>query len=143
MLPFQLSFALIFGLASLVALSAAPAHAQDDTVFAERQAVPNGSPRRLLGNSFGGPGNQTYDYVVVGGGTAGLTLAVRLAEDGHTVAVVEAGSFYEISNSNYSQVPLESMEFTQKNASLDSPQVDWGFQTVPQEACHSEAYFVN
>jgi choline dehydrogenase len=46
-----------------------------------------------LGNSFGVPGkNASYDYVVVGGGTAGLTIAARLAEDSNTtVAVVEAG----------------------------------------------------
>ena len=32
--------------------------------------------------SFGDPGvNATFDYVVVGGGTAGLTVASRLAED--------------------------------------------------------------
>lgn len=35
---------------------------------------------------------KTFDYVVVGGGTAGLSLAVRLSEGSATVAVVEAGS---------------------------------------------------
>ena len=34
------------------------------------------------------------DYIVVGGGTAGLTIANRLAEN-NTVAVIEAGGFYE------------------------------------------------
>ncbi|GAB1312807.1 Glucose oxidase [Madurella fahalii] len=39
--------------------------------------------------------HQAYDYVIVGGGTAGLTLADRLTEDGkHTVLVVEIGGFY-------------------------------------------------
>jgi choline dehydrogenase-like flavoprotein len=34
----------------------------------------------------------SYDYIVVGGGTAGLALAVRLSECGkHTVGVLEAG----------------------------------------------------
>ncbi|KXX78386.1 Oxygen-dependent choline dehydrogenase [Madurella mycetomatis] len=37
-----------------------------------------------------------YDYVIVGAGTAGLTLADRLTEDGkRTVLVVEIGSFYD------------------------------------------------
>ncbi len=34
----------------------------------------------------------TYDYVIIGGGTAGLTLAARLTEDPEvTVGVIEAG----------------------------------------------------
>ncbi|KGO77079.1 Glucose-methanol-choline oxidoreductase, N-terminal [Penicillium italicum] len=69
------------------------------------------SPRgvtELFGNSCGQPGvNSTYDYIVVGGGTAGNAIAARLALDpaNYSVAVVEAGSFYEILNSNRTQVP--------------------------------------
>jgi choline dehydrogenase len=65
------------------------------------------APGRLLGNSFGNPGvNATYDYVVVGAGLAGSLVASRLAEalPNMTIAVIEAGSFYEISNGNYSQM---------------------------------------
>jgi choline dehydrogenase len=65
------------------------------------------APERLLGNSFGNPGiNATYDYVVVGAGLAGALTASRIAESlpNMTVAVIEAGSFYEISNGNYSQM---------------------------------------
>lgn len=87
--------------------------------------------RHLLGSSFGVPGNATFDYIVVGGGTAGLTIAARLAESG-TVAVVEAGSFYEISNGNYSEVPAYDAEFTSKDRSDVNPLVDWGFVTTPQ-----------
>jgi len=56
----------------------------------------------LYGNSFGVPGtNATYDYVVIGGGTAGLTIAARLAEDSDvSVAVIEAGGFYQQDNGN-------------------------------------------
>jgi heterodisulfide reductase subunit A-like polyferredoxin len=56
----------------------------------------------LYSNSFGVPGrNATYDYVVIGGGTAGLTIAARLAEDPNvSVAVVEAGGFYQQENGN-------------------------------------------
>jgi choline dehydrogenase-like flavoprotein len=44
---------------------------------------------------------------IVGGGNAGNTIAARLALDpaGYSVAVVEAGSFYEITEGNRSQVP--------------------------------------
>jgi choline dehydrogenase-like flavoprotein len=35
---------------------------------------------------------KTYDYLIIGGGTAGLTLAARLTEDSSvSVAVLEAG----------------------------------------------------
>jgi choline dehydrogenase len=46
-------------------------------------------------NSFGRPNqNETYDYVVIGGGTAGLAVAMRLVETTScAVAVVEAGGF--------------------------------------------------
>lgn len=48
----------------------------------------------------------TFDYVVVGGGTGGLAIATRLAENRSvSVAVVEAGGFYEIDNGNLSIVP--------------------------------------
>ncbi|KAL8917610.1 MAG: hypothetical protein Q9172_005773 [Xanthocarpia lactea] len=74
------------------------------------QAAPTASnihARRLLGSSFGVPGNnETYEYIIVGGGTAGLTLATRLAEQqSGRVAVIEAGGFYEIGNGNISQIP--------------------------------------
>lgn len=50
------------------------------------------SQRRLLPS---GPTTDTYDYVIVGGGTSGMTLAGRLSENkGVTVAVLEAGIDY-------------------------------------------------
>ncbi|KAM3068247.1 hypothetical protein ACMFMG_011291 [Clarireedia jacksonii] len=90
--------------------------------------------RSLLGNSFGVPGrNATYDYVIVGGGNAGLTVAYRLVEQqAGTVAVVEAGTFYEISNGNISQVPATDAVFAGKGATDWQPQIDWGYQTTPQ-----------
>lgn len=92
--------------------------------------------QQLLGNHFGTPGaNATYDYVVVGGGTAGLAVAYRLAEDGtRNVAVVEAGGFYESENGNISTVPAYCVQYGAFDPSSvhDFPLVDWGFLTVPQ-----------
>ena len=48
----------------------------------------------------------TFDYIIVGGGTAGLTLANRLSEDSSVqVAVIEAGTFYQITNPLLSSTP--------------------------------------
>lgn len=89
--------------------------------------------RRLLGSSFGIPGDHvTYDYVVVGGGTAGLTLAARLVEQqAGSVAIIEAGTFYETAG-NTSQVPAYDGFFSSKGANDWHPLVDWGYQTTPQ-----------
>lgn len=89
--------------------------------------------RALLGSSFGTPGNQSFDYVVVGGGNGGLAIAARLAEDPSvSVAVVEAGSFYEIDNGNKSQIPADDIYWTGKDPNDVNLLIDWGFVTTPQ-----------
>ncbi|KAF2126306.1 GMC oxidoreductase [Dothidotthia symphoricarpi CBS 119687] len=88
------------------------------------------------GNDFGIPQNASYDYVIVGGGTAGLTLAYRLAESGtYSVAVVEAGGFYEQDNGNTSVVPAYCTRYatTTVESATQYPLVDWGFVTEAQE----------
>lgn len=88
------------------------------------------------GNDFGLHLNATYDYVVVGGGTAGLAVAYRLAEDGtKSVAVVEAGGFYEQENGNVSVVPAYCLDYatnTEESAHT-YPLVDWGFITQAEQ----------
>ncbi|KAJ6178543.1 Glucose-methanol-choline oxidoreductase [Penicillium mononematosum] len=93
-----------------------------------------GNPGPLLGTSFGIPSaNATFDYVVVGGGNAGLTIASRLAQNQTvSVAVVEAGGFYETDNGNYSVVPGYSSYYTGSDPTDYQPLVDWGFSTQPQ-----------
>ncbi|KAF2814507.1 alcohol oxidase [Mytilinidion resinicola] len=92
---------------------------------------------RLFGNAFGILAeNVTYDYVVVGGGTAGLATASRLAASSAnvTVAVIEAGSFYELDNGNTSVVPGYGAQYLSFNDLEPSPVlVDWGIITEPQE----------
>ncbi|GMG13125.1 unnamed protein product [Aspergillus oryzae] len=64
----------------------------------------------LLSSHFGMYGwpAQSFDYVIVGGGTAGLAMARRLSQDGTaSVAVIEAGGFYETDAGNATEVPME------------------------------------
>lgn len=105
--------------------------------FASLNLLDDGQLGAILGSSFGLPGaNATFDYVVVGGGTAGLTIATRLAENHSlSVAVVEAGGFYEIDNGNLSIVPAECVRFSSTDPKDLQPLVDWGFITVPQAVC--------
>lgn len=110
------------------------------TTSAQAQSDPDlnlwhyGQTGSLLGNSFGTPGsNATFDYVVVGGGNAGLTIASRLAQNrSASIAVVEAGGFYEIDNGNASVVPGYSTQFTGSKLTAYNPLIDWGFGTQPQ-----------
>ncbi|KAE9975956.1 hypothetical protein EG328_002882 [Venturia inaequalis] len=85
-----------------------------------------GSP--LYSNNFGEYNvNATFDYVVVGGGTAGLAIAARLAENPTiSVAVVEAGGFYESENSNKSIIP------GYYNDAPISRNTNWAFTTEPE-----------
>lgn len=68
---------------------------------------------------------KTYDYIICGGGTAGLVLAARLTENPNvSVGVLEAGG----NALNDILVDAPNM-FTQL---WGKPQYDWDFKTVPQ-----------
>ncbi|KAL7626078.1 hypothetical protein AAE478_002848 [Parahypoxylon ruwenzoriense] len=105
------------------------------------KAIPHLQARRLLGSSFGIPGDDaTYDYIVIGGGTAGLTLATRLVEQkAGSVAVVEAGTFYEIGTGNTSQVPSMDGLFASRGEHDWHPLTDWGYMTTPQAGGYKES----
>lgn len=83
------------------------------------------------GKNFGIPGENAYDYIIVGGGTAGNVMALRLAENSeYRVAVIEAGGFYEIEDGNRSVVP--GYAFGNQAPGMLSPLTDWGFNTTSQ-----------
>lgn len=91
--------------------------------------LPKGSP-------IAQPGNATFDYVIVGGGTAGLTIATRLAANrAISVAVIEAGGFYEVDSGNISVVPGYSTFYAGTDPNDTDPKIDWDFITTPQAAC--------
>lgn len=69
-------------------------------------------------------GERTYDFIVIGGGTAGCALAARLSEDSsRTVCLLEAGGS---GRSAYVDVPA-AIVMAQR-----SPELNWGFETQPQ-----------
>ncbi|KAI0354311.1 GMC oxidoreductase [Trametes cingulata] len=76
---------------------------------------------------------RSYDYVVVGGGTAGCVLASRLSEDPNvTVLLIEAGSSHE--QSLFSRIPLGFPRLFQTV-------YDWKYETTPQKAFAGRAVY--
>ncbi|KAK9320914.1 hypothetical protein V1517DRAFT_327927 [Lipomyces orientalis] len=73
-----------------------------------------------------------YDYVIVGGGTAGLVVAARLSEDESVnVAVLEAGELRL--DDPIITTPLLS------SAARGNPTYDWLFETIPQTSLNNRA----
>ena len=108
-----------------------------DHVFSSSSCfIINGQPRQFNvgnGNNFGVPCNATYDYVIIGGGTAGNAIASRLAGDPNSrVTVIEAGGFYEIEDGNRSVVPGYAFQ-RQAPGTHPSSLIYWGFKAIPQQ----------
>lgn len=66
----------------------------------------------------------SYDFIIVGGGTAGLVVAARLSEDASkSVLVLEAGS--DLTEDPRAKIPLFY-------AALLGSDADWAFRSEPQ-----------
>lgn len=73
--------------------------------------------------------NSHYDYIIIGGGSAGCVLANRLSADPKTsVCLLEAGPR---DSSPFIRLPM-GMLFTFNNKKLN-----WKFSTIPQVHCHN------
>ncbi|KAK0224315.1 GMC oxidoreductase [Armillaria fumosa] len=76
---------------------------------------------------------KSYDYVVVGGGTAGCVLASRLSENPDvTVLLVEAGKSHE--GDLLTSIPLAFSKIFKTD-------VDWDYETTPQNALGQRAIY--
>ncbi|KAM0792564.1 hypothetical protein ACM66B_005227 [Microbotryomycetes sp. NB124-2] len=74
----------------------------------------------------------TYDYIVIGAGTSGATLAARIAEDPTvTVAVLEAGDGSSAVNP-LTFIPGADVLGVGADPTDQQPNNDWGFVTEPQ-----------
>ncbi|KAM7212547.1 hypothetical protein V8F06_012086 [Rhypophila decipiens] len=86
-----------------------------------------------------------FDYVIIGGGTAGLVMANRLSANPNiTVAVVEAGAFYQITNPLLSETPAGDVVFVGADPKDSNPLLDWDSVTEPQAGANSrEIYYAH
>ena len=72
------------------------------------------------------PSDSTYDYIVVGAGSAGAVVASRLTESGaYRVLLLEAGT--QGSNFFWSKVPVGVAKM------IDDPAVNWCYESEPDE----------
>ncbi|WAQ84880.1 hypothetical protein PtA15_5A453 [Puccinia triticina] len=92
----------------------------------------------VLGSIFEG---KTYDYIIIGAGTAGMTLAARLSEDPDIhVAVVEAGIDYALSPANKPFVDTpgaDTLGCGSKQDDAINDAIDWRFNTTPQSGANN------
>ena len=88
-------------------------------IFAYTTTTPQTAARRVAG---------TYDYVIVGAGSAGCVVAARLSEDADVrVLLLEAGGW---DKDPYIHMPVGFFKMT------DGP-LTWGYKTVPQKHCNN------
>lgn len=80
--------------------------------------------------------DETFDYIVVGGGTGGNVMATRLAQQSFKVALVEAGGAYEFES--VAAVPAADVLPVGSDPETKAG-IDWGFVTEGQPGANNRA----
>ncbi|KAJ5405970.1 hypothetical protein N7465_007254 [Penicillium sp. CMV-2018d] len=80
--------------------------------------------------------DEAFDYVVVGGGTAGSVIATRLAQNDFKVALIEAGGHYELES--VAEFPASDALSVGSDPTFRAPE-DWGFVTRDQPGANRRA----
>ncbi|GAA5928009.1 hypothetical protein JCM1841_001819 [Sporobolomyces salmonicolor] len=121
--------AVALGVASFAALaSSAHATAAGNWKLKQRSTVTDASSLS----------DQTFDYVIVGGGTAGLVIANRLSENSSiTVAVIEAGTD---GSAVEDSILAPAQAYFSGIANIDSP-YDWQYDTVNQSELNNREIY--
>ncbi|KAJ7464023.1 alcohol oxidase [Mycena latifolia] len=84
--------------------------------------------------------NQQFDFIVVGGGTAGLVVAARLTEDPKiTVGIIEAGQYRP--NDPLIEIPQSIAAPSNPNSTalIGNPTYDWGLLSTPQPGLNGKS----
>lgn len=125
--------------------SSRTARRQDRPFFSAISSIFGGDGlfQSSLGTLEGSFGNdQEFDYVVAGGGTGGNAVGYRLAEAGYKVAIVEAGTFFELSKPALGTTPGLDVFFVGADKSEALSAADWKFETIPQQgAANRKVHF--